>query len=75
MTISLVGEYVLRARLAVIEVATYSPHMHVFALLRSHLFVLNVANASIGVHYTNAHALNITKALQRRLACVAGGGY
>ena len=70
-----VAEHVLRAGLAVVEVAAHAPHLHVLAALGGHLLELDVAHAAVGVHDADGHALGVAEALERRLAGVARRGH
>lgn len=70
----LVAEDVLRARLAVVEVAAHAPHIDVAAALRCHLAVLDIADAAIGVHNRDADMVKVAESFERRLAGVARRG-
>ena len=57
----------------VVKVAANGSHVHVFSGLGLHLQFLHGADAVFRVENGNADAVNITVALQRRLAGIAGG--
>ena len=70
---SLVAEDVLRAGLAVVEVALHGPNHGVAAALGCHLLVLDVAYAAVGVHDGDLHAVLVFEALECGLAGIARG--
>ena len=67
-----IGENFLHAGLCVVKVAVDSAHADVFALLRVHLALLHGADAVFGIEHDHLRARDVLKALERRLAGIAG---
>ena len=69
-----VAENILGTRLAIIEIALYCPDHDIGTCLGCHLFVLDVANTAVGVHYRNLDAIFVAESFESSLAGVARGG-
>ena len=67
-----IGENFLHAGLGVVEVALDGADRHVGALLGGHLALLHGADAVFGVEHDHLRARDVLKALERRLAGIAG---
>ena len=66
-----VTEDVLGAGLTVVKVAANGPNGYVLAALRCHLAILDVADAVLGVHDADRHAVDIAEAFKCGFARVA----
>ena len=68
----MVGEDLLHAALAVIEVALYSAYRYIFAFLCHHLAFLHIAYALDRIEYHDLRAGNVLESFQRSLTGITG---